>query len=196
VALGESGTDALALSTHDRTLPLVNAAATHATSEGRAVRQGRSVAVVLERRGVEYFKDRQLRASYGVADGLGKGQVPGIQLDEDGALWGATEGGISRIKDGHIDTLTSQNGLLCDTIHWTMRDDSGALWAYAACGLFRIGRTELETWIAQPTRRIETSFWDAADGVHLRMAPGSYGPFTARSVDGKLWFLGAESPGF
>ena len=52
--------------------------------------------------GVEYFKDGQLRASYGAADGLGKGHVPGIQLDEDGALWAATEGGISRIKDGQL----------------------------------------------------------------------------------------------
>ena len=142
--------------------------------------------------GVEYFKDGQLRASFGVADGLGKGVVPGIQLDEDGALWAATEGGISRIKDGHVATLTSANGLPCDTIHGTMWDDSRALWAYAACGLFRIGRTELDTWIAHPTRRIETTFWDAADGVQLQTAPSSYGPFVARSADGKLWFVGSE----
>ena len=139
-----------------------------------------------------YFKDGQLRASYGAGDGLGKGHVPGIRLEEDGALWAATEGGLSRIKDGHIDTLTSRNGLPCDRIHATMPDDSGALWAFAACGLFRIGRTELETWIAHPTRRIQTTFWDAADGVLLQTAPGSYGPFVARSADGKLWFVAAE----
>ena len=80
--------------------------------------------------GVEYFKDGQLRASFGVADGLGKGVVPGIQLDEDGTLWAATASGISRIKDGHVATLTSANGLPCETIHATMWDDSGALWAY------------------------------------------------------------------
>jgi signal transduction histidine kinase/ligand-binding sensor domain-containing protein len=142
--------------------------------------------------GVEYFKDGQLRASYGVADGLGKGVVPGIQLDEDGALWAATAGGISRIKDGHVSTLTGRNGLPCDTIHSTMLDDSRALWAYATCGLFRIARTELETWIAHPSRRIETTLWDAADGVELLAGPSSYGPFVARSADGKLWFLGVE----
>jgi ligand-binding sensor domain-containing protein len=142
--------------------------------------------------GVEYLQDGQLRASYGVADGLGKGHVPGIQMDEDGALWAATEGGISRIKDGQIATLTSRNGLPCDTIHATMWDDSRGLWAFAACGLFRIARTERETWIAQPTRRIESTFWDAADGVQVLAAPSSYGPFSARSADGKLWFLGAE----
>jgi signal transduction histidine kinase/ligand-binding sensor domain-containing protein len=142
--------------------------------------------------GVEYFKDGQLRASFGVADGLGKGVVPGIQLHEDGALWAATAGGISRIKDGHVATLTSANGLPCETIHATMWDDSGALWAYAACGLFRIDRSELQTWTANPTRRIETTFWDAADGVQLQTAPSSYGPFVARSADGKLWFVGTE----
>jgi signal transduction histidine kinase/ligand-binding sensor domain-containing protein len=142
--------------------------------------------------GVEYFKDGQLRASYGVANGLGKGHVPGLQLEEDGALWGATEGGISRIREGHIDTLTSRNGLPCDTIHWTLRDDSGALWANTVCGLVRIDRTELETWIAHPTRRIETTFWDAADGVQLQTAPSSYGPFAAKSADGKLWFVATE----
>ncbi len=142
--------------------------------------------------GVEYFKDGQLRASFGVADGLGKGVVPGIQLDEEGALWAATQGGISRIKDGHVATLTSANGLPCDTIHGTMWDDSGALWASAQCGLIRIARTELATWIAHPTRRLETTFWDAADGAQLQTAPSSYGPFVARSADGKLWFVGTE----
>ena len=142
--------------------------------------------------GIEYFKDGQLRASYGAADGLGKGHVPGLQLDEDGALWAATEGGISRIKGGRIDTLTSRNGLPCDKIHWTMRDDSGALWANAACGLIRIARTELEPWIAEPARRIETTFWDAEDGVQLQTEPPTYGPFAARSADGKLWFVAPE----
>ena len=69
--------------------------------------------------GVSYFKDRQVRASYTAANGLGKGNVPGLQLDRDGALWAATEeGGLSRIKDGRIATLTTRNGLPCDTIHW------------------------------------------------------------------------------
>jgi signal transduction histidine kinase/ligand-binding sensor domain-containing protein len=142
--------------------------------------------------GVEYFRDGQLRASYGVADGLGKGHVPGLRLEKDGVLWGATEGGISRIRDGHIDTLTSRNGLPCDTIHWTMRDNSGALWANGVCGLIRIDRTELETWIANPTRRIETTFWDASDGVQLQTAPSAYGPFVTKSADGKLWFVATE----
>ena len=71
--------------------------------------------------GVEYFKDGQVRASYTAADGLGKGHVPGLRLDRDGALWAATEeGGLSRIKDGRIATMTTRNGLPCNTIHWSV----------------------------------------------------------------------------
>ena len=44
--------------------------------------------------GVAYFKDGQLRASYAGADGLGAGRVNGFQLDRDGTLWAATEGGL------------------------------------------------------------------------------------------------------
>ncbi len=140
--------------------------------------------------GVLYFKDGQVRASYTAADGLGKGAVAGLRLDRDGALWAATEGGgLSRIKDGHIATLTSKNGLPCDAIHWTIEDDDRSLWLYTACELVRITRTELDAWIARPNHIVQTTLWDAADGVILRgTSPGSFGPVVAKATDGKLWF--------
>src|SRR5271165_7208080 len=141
--------------------------------------------------GVSYFKDRQLRASYTVTNGLG---IADLQLDRDGTLWAATQaGGLSRLKDGRIATLTSRNGLPCDTIHWTIEDDDRSFWLYTACGLVRITRTELDAWIADPTRRIETTVWDAADGVRLRsVAASEYGPRVAKGTDGKIWFLTGE----
>jgi signal transduction histidine kinase/streptogramin lyase len=144
--------------------------------------------------GVLYFKDGQVRASYTVGDGLGKGHVPGLQLDRDGALWAATEeGGLSRIKDGHISTLTSRNGLPCDTIHWAIEDDDRSLWLYTGCGLVRVRRGELDAWIADPQRKIEATVWDAADGVRLNaVSPSSWGPTVAKSADDKLWFLSGE----
>ena len=145
--------------------------------------------------GVLYFKDGQVRASYAAADGLGKGHVPGLQLDRDGALWAATqEGGLSRIKDGRATTLTSRNGLPCDTIHSTIEDNDRSLWLYTGCGLVRITRVELDAWIADPNRRIEMTVWDAADGVRLHpVSPTSWGPTVAKSTDGKLWFVMGEA---
>jgi signal transduction histidine kinase/ligand-binding sensor domain-containing protein len=144
---------------------------------------------------VKYFKDGQVRASYTYADGLGKGHVAGIRLDRDGALWAATqEGGLSRIKDGRISTLTTTNGLPCDTIHWSIEDDDRSFWLYSACGLVRIARTELDAWIADPTRRIETTVWGAADGFTLHAtSAGSYGASVAKAADGRIWFMPGES---
>ena len=116
------------------------------------------------------------------------------ELDRDGARVGCDRGGgLSRIKDGHIATLTTRNGLPCDTIHWSIEDDDRSLWLYTVCGLVRITRSELDAWIADPKRRIETTVWDAADGVRLRSsAPASFGPPVAKSTDGRLWFHTGE----
>jgi signal transduction histidine kinase len=143
---------------------------------------------------VLFFKDGQVRGSYTAAAGLGKGHVAGLRLDRDGALWAATqEGGLSRIKDSRVATLTTNNGLPCDTIHWSIEDDDRSLWLNTACGLVRIARTELDAWIADPKRRIETTLWDAADGVGLAStSPAYFNPPVAKSTDGKLWFLGGE----
>ena len=44
------------------------------------------------------------------------------------------------IKNGRVATLTSKNGLPCDTVHWVMEDDDHSVWLYTACGLVRIAR--------------------------------------------------------
>jgi len=141
--------------------------------------------------GVSYFKDGLVRRSYTTADGLARGPVSELRLDQDEALWVASEyGGLSRIKSGRIATLATENGLPCGTINATIVDDDRSLWLYTACGLVRITGTELEAWIADPKHKVETTVWDAADGVRLRSSAASeYGPRVAKSSDGKLWFV-------
>ena len=143
---------------------------------------------------VSYLVNGRVRASYTAADGLGKGAVADLRLASDGALWVSTgAGGVSRLQDGRITTLTSRNGLPCDAIHWTLEDHERSLWLYAACGLVRVTRSELQAWIADPARRIETKVWDAADGIRLRSSAASaYGPRVAKASDGKLWFVTGE----
>jgi ligand-binding sensor domain-containing protein len=69
-----------------------------------------------------------------VADGLGEGFVAHLRTDRDGALWAATAGGLSRVKDGRVRTLSKSSGLPCDTIHWSMEDNSRTLWMYRPVG--------------------------------------------------------------
>jgi signal transduction histidine kinase/ligand-binding sensor domain-containing protein len=145
------------------------------------------------RSGVAYFKDGQVRASYAVADGLGDGFVTGLQLDRDGTLWAATQGGLSRVKYGRVATLTSKNGLPCNTVHGMMEDDDHSFWLYMACGLVRIPRAELDAWVADSKRSIQTTVFDSSDGVSSHAVPfGNVSPRFAKSADGKLWFAHSE----
>ena len=144
--------------------------------------------------GVLYFKDGKVRATYTPAEGLGKGHVAALRLDPDGTLWAATEeGGLSRIKDGRISTLTTANGLPCNTIHWSIEADDRSLWMNTACGLVRVMRDELDAWIADPAHRIATRTWGVADGVTPKaVSPAFFNPPVAKAADGKLWFVSGE----
>ena len=137
--------------------------------------------------GLLHFKDGQVRASYGKKEGLGGGRVMGLQLDADGTLWAATEGGLSRLRDGGIVTLTSTNGLPCNTVHWALELDA-SFWLYTACGLLRTSRTELENWASDPRRKIELTVFDNSDGVRSHALLTGYTPRVSQSADGKLWF--------
>jgi signal transduction histidine kinase/ligand-binding sensor domain-containing protein len=141
--------------------------------------------------GVLYFKDGKVQATYASAQGLGAGHVAGLRLDAEGAVWAATEeGGLSRIKDGRVNTLTVGSGLPCNTIHWSTVDDNGALWMHAACGLVRVMPDDLAAWIADPGHRIAPKLWGAAEGVPiLAFSPAYFNPPVAKAPDGKFWFV-------
>jgi signal transduction histidine kinase/ligand-binding sensor domain-containing protein len=139
--------------------------------------------------GVAYLDDGEIRASYSAAEGLGEGMVRSFYTDASGSLWAATEGGLSRIYDGRVLTLTSRNGLPCNMAHWMMEDDAHSVWLYTACGLVRIARSDLDTWASNPKHTIQAAVFDSSDGVSSRRFPGGYSANVAKSADGKLWFL-------
>ncbi|HEU4769535.1 MAG TPA: two-component regulator propeller domain-containing protein, partial [Pyrinomonadaceae bacterium] len=138
--------------------------------------------------GAAYFKEGQLRALYTGADGLGEGEVRSFYFDRNGTLWAATEGGLSRIKDGRVLTLTTQNGLPCNTVHWMMEDDADSVWLYTACGLVRIGWSEVNAWASHPKQTIHVTVFDRSDGVSSHRFT-SLNSGVAKSADGKVWFV-------
>ena len=141
-----------------------------------------------------YFMDGAVRASYTVVDGIGGGRVGNLRLDPDGTVWAATEGGLSRVKNGQVATLTSKNGLPCDSVQWAMEDDDRSFWLNTACGLVRISRSELDAWDKaadqekNSNRRIQSTVFDASDGIRSVGNVGGYSPHVVRTADGKLWF--------
>src|SRR5258705_6645612 len=148
--------------------------------------------------GVAYFADGGGHASYSTAEGLGEGRVKDLRFDQNGTLWAATEGGLSRLKNGHVATLTSKDGLPCDAVHWVMEDDAHSLWLNMPCGLVRIARSELDAWAAAVDkgeylkRTIQATVFDSSDGVRSHSDVGGYTPHVAKSADRKLWFTGLD----
>jgi signal transduction histidine kinase/ligand-binding sensor domain-containing protein len=141
--------------------------------------------------GVAWFRDGHVHSSYSAADGLGEGRVNDLRFDSEGALWIATEGGLSRLKNGRITTLTSNSGLPCDAVQWTMEDDAQSLWLMMPCGLVRVARSGLDARASaadKTARTIHTTVFDSSDGVRSLAVVGDYTPRVGKSADGKLWF--------
>jgi signal transduction histidine kinase/ligand-binding sensor domain-containing protein len=146
------------------------------------------------RGGVAHIAGGEIRARYTAADGLAAGVVNGFHIASDGTLWVAAEGGLSRVKDGRVVTLTSRNALSCDTVHWLTEDDDHSYWLYTACGLMRIARPELEAWAETAENRraaygIPAVVFDTSDGVRSHAFGTSSRPAVAKAADGRLWFV-------
>jgi len=147
------------------------------------------------RGGIAYFSENQIRASFAAADGLGTGRVSDFYFDEEGTLWISTEGGLSRLKNNRVATLTSKNGLPCDKVHWAIQDNDHSLWLYTACGLIRIVQSELDAWAVaadkgqDTTRAVRVTVFDNFDGVKSLSIPSECHPQVAKTPDGKIWFL-------
>jgi signal transduction histidine kinase/ligand-binding sensor domain-containing protein len=145
--------------------------------------------------GVAWFRDGHVHSSYSDADGLGEGRVNQLRFDGEGALWIATEGGLSRLKNGRIATLTSKSGLPCDGVQWTMEDKAQSFWLMMPCGLVRVARSELDAWAIaadKTARTIQATTFDSSDGLRSLAVVGDYTPRAAESPDGKLWFIAPD----
>ena len=140
--------------------------------------------------GVAFLRDGRIKETYGRAEELGSGAVSALYIETDDTVWAATEGGLSRIKNGRVLTLTSKNGLPCDAIRWITQDENHSFWLHMSCGLVRIGRTELDAWAADSQRTVKTTVFDSSDGVPNEPISFRAGSQVARSLDGRMWFQG------
>jgi len=138
--------------------------------------------------GIAHLVGRQVGTIFGSKQGLAGGRVWNLHIDQEGTLWAAMQGGLSRIRDGHVETLTSKSGLPCDAVYWAIEDDASSLWLYTACGLVRITRRELEAWASDPKRAVHTTLFGEADGVRVHALLRPFTPVVTKSPNGKLWF--------
>jgi signal transduction histidine kinase/ligand-binding sensor domain-containing protein len=117
----------------------------------------------------------------------GETQVWGLMVDADGSVWASSGRGLARLKNRTVTTLTTKNGLPCDSIASAIRDLNATLWLYTKCGLIAIEDAELERWYERADRVIQYRLFDVLDGA----MPGTstFQPGVSRSPDGRLWFV-------
>jgi ligand-binding sensor domain-containing protein/signal transduction histidine kinase len=148
--------------------------------------------------GIARFADNKVDKTYAVSDGFAQGRVNDLHFDRDGALWASTDGGLSRLQDGRITTLTSRNGLPCNIIHWITEDTTGSYWLDTACGLLRITRQELDNWLAAVDKdktakpAIQFVVFGSSDGARNVATSTHFSPQVTRAIDGRIWFYGAD----
>jgi signal transduction histidine kinase/ligand-binding sensor domain-containing protein len=143
--------------------------------------------------GIAYFRDGHVHSSYSAAEGLGKGRVNQLRFDGEGTLWIATDGGLGRLENGRIATLTSNNGFPCNEVQWMIEDDAHSVWLMMPCGLVRVARSDLDAWAIaadKTSHRIQATVFDGSDGLRtLAVLTNDYTPHVTKSPDGKLWFV-------
>jgi len=145
---------------------------------------------------ISYFVSGKIQEMYSSAKGLGAGTVTNLQVEKDGALWAATDSGLSRMKNGRFATINRENGLPCDPIHWMIRDDEGSFWLDTPCGLLRLARSEIDAWtLAVDNGRatnlvLHPNVFDNYDGVRVHeQAYRPYNPPITKSLDDRIWFV-------
>ncbi len=73
---------------------------------------------------------------YGLAEGLPSVQVRALYEDNQGSLWiGTYGGGLSRLRDGQIETFAMEHGLSDLNVTALAGDSSGRIWIGTAIGL-------------------------------------------------------------
>jgi PAS domain S-box-containing protein len=145
--------------------------------------------VGLRRRGLAWFKDSRLGALLTEKDGLASDAIWSLSFDHEGTLWAATQGGLSRIKDGRVATLTTRSGLPCDEVRSVVEHDASSLWLYTVCGIVKVARTDLDAWASDPGHTVHATVLNATDGVETRAIATGNTPVLSKAPDGKIWFV-------
>jgi signal transduction histidine kinase/ligand-binding sensor domain-containing protein len=112
-------------------------------------------------------------------------RVEQVTVNPDGSVLGAAAFGLIGWRDGKQLTLTTRNGLPCDSVYSFASDDHSNLWLYTQCGLVEITKQDVQKWWENPGVMLQPKLFDALDGAQTDWAPFQG---AAKSHDGRLWF--------
>ena len=123
---------------------------------------------------------------YTRANGLGIDLVRSIYEDALGVVWiGTLGGGLSRLEDGRITTITEKEGLAEDVVWWVCGDRQGNLWTTGRRGVSTISKKQLDDYARGRISTVTPERFGEHDGV--AGSSGGSTPAGALASDGRLW---------
>jgi signal transduction histidine kinase/ligand-binding sensor domain-containing protein len=138
--------------------------------------------------GVAMYEKGVLR-SFGANEGLTRGAVLAILEDARGAMWFATLGGVSRIQNGRVTSITQDNAPLKDLVPVLVEDVGGYIWVgvNSGAGVIRFHPSEIDKVVGTSSYQVEYSLYDESDGMQLGSQTWQAGVGGVRGRDGRLW---------
>ncbi|MGE5357694.1 MAG: two-component regulator propeller domain-containing protein [Bacteroidales bacterium] len=127
--------------------------------------------------------------TYTTKDGLGDDSVLSLHEDADGVLWAGTDGGgLSRVTEGGIVTVSVREGLYDSGVFAILEDSSGLLWMSSNKGVFNVSKADVEAFAKRQLSRVRSVGYSTADGMRGSESNGGSSPAAWRTADGRMWF--------
>ena len=116
--------------------------------------------------------------------------IRGMQFDDDGALWCATQtSGLLYLQNGELRQWTRQgDGLPSDHQMALLEDADGNLWVSSENGIFGLPKGELLAYRRGISKRLSPWRITPAEGLAHKVCSGIGQPGATRSADGQVWF--------
>jgi signal transduction histidine kinase/ligand-binding sensor domain-containing protein/DNA-binding response OmpR family regulator len=133
--------------------------------------------------------DRGRARTFTTADGLGDDGVLSLHEDGSGTVWAGTYGGgLSRVKDDAIVTVSVRDGLYDSAVFAILEDSSGVLWMSSNKGVYNVSKADVDAFAQHKTTRVRSTGYSTADGMRGSESNGGSGSAAWRTTDGRLWF--------
>lgn len=137
--------------------------------------------------GLSSFSRGKFR-TYTTDDGLSSNIVTALEADTAGSLWiGTEQGGLNRMKDGHIFAYPAKLGLPA-VIYSILEGSTGDLWLSSPSGIFRVNKKALADFAAGRATTVNVTQYGTADGLAVTECTGGAHPEAWKMKDGSLWF--------
>lgn len=137
--------------------------------------------------GIGVIEDGKLRL-LSERDGLAHGSVNAIFEDGSGAVWIGTQTGLSRYRNGQLNTLSGAR-LPGTIVRSITADQKGYLWLRLNSGLIRLASEEFDKALQDPSYRPQLQLFDVSDNVGG--AGTGLTDSIARAADGMIWMVTA-----